>query len=256
MSHPKSQSREVDFLESIDRARNFFGDPYKRWEDRLTLKSGSAYIENYISGRAALILQCNFPSVRSGERNDAGFFGEVISPPDRIPAFIFKANIKETHKLQHFDEFLMLISDIHVVQGAEGGIPSRVGFNVVQDNVGNFCPNSLLFQNLNDLSFKFFPRIFEWKSTPFCGCPTTSKNELVVEMVERTSKVMENVPNNKTGRIFEGIEGGHVDIEPQRVCSLFQIFFDFNGVRVRVREGYEQLVEVREVFFGPFNLEP
>jgi hypothetical protein len=44
-------------IERFNRARDFFGNPVERWNNRLSLKR-NACIENYCSGRMALILDC------------------------------------------------------------------------------------------------------------------------------------------------------------------------------------------------------
>jgi len=242
-------------LESLNRARDFFGDPFKRWVNRLTCENRSSYIENYICGRAALVLQFDFLSVGSRNGNSTRFISDVIGRSDHLPILILKANAKKPHKLQNWNDHLMLIQDVQLVQSPQGEIPSLVGFNCVQNEVGNRSSDLLLFQStLDEICFQSFPRIGNWKPSPVGWLPAACQNNFVVEMVKGAPEIMKGVTDDKGARFK--VEGSKVHIDAQRLCSLFRVFFDADGVKVSLGKVAEHQVKLKDVFFGPFNLEP
>jgi hypothetical protein len=59
---PESKTLSDKQLERLNCARDFFGDPVKRWNDWLALVRSSKH-EAYTNGYAAFVLKCRVPSV-------------------------------------------------------------------------------------------------------------------------------------------------------------------------------------------------
>src|SRR6478609_4490354 len=113
-------------IERFNRARDFFGDPAKRWQDRLSLE-GCSKVEEYSCGRMALIVYCEIHSVQMSESLTPRIIHENRIKRNDGAFVILKANTLNQHKLQHWNQQLMLVPDVQVVSGPEGEITSLVG---------------------------------------------------------------------------------------------------------------------------------
>ena len=128
---------EYEQLERLNRARNFFGDPSQRYDDRLRLE-GHSYIEHYCSGQMALVLHYHPNVIGFPQSDSAGFVHEPnLVNANRETLVIFKADTNQRHKLQHWNEQLVFVPNIQIVKATDEWIPSRVGFYVIQDKVAN-----------------------------------------------------------------------------------------------------------------------
>src|ERR1700722_5819315 len=92
------QTIEQD-VERLNRIRDFFGDPTKRWNDRLNLYEKS-FGEEYVCGRAALVLHCDVETVSTFHECNTRTAKEELARQtgERSVLFIFKAHISERHK--------------------------------------------------------------------------------------------------------------------------------------------------------------
>jgi hypothetical protein len=241
-------------LERFNRARDFYGDPLKRWNDRFTPERTS-YVEEYCRGRMALVLDCNFPVVGVAE-SDAARFAKVVGRSfEGNVLVILKANVAKLHKLQYWDKHLMLVPDIQLVKAPEGGISSLVGFNHIEDKRSDWNGNLLFFQSTIQPGYKFIPRIEDWESRPLGGLPAAMHDDdPVVEMVKGASQIVESISDGKSG-VVHG-ESGFIDIDSQKICSLLRVILNAKTVEVRLCEGAQQRIQICDVLVGPFNLEP
>jgi hypothetical protein len=118
------EGSQADIVESVNRARHAFRNFVERDDDGLVLK-GNSYVEYYRNGRMALLLHCKlpipfkFPLVRS--------IGKEVFVDNEDLFVVLKADVRKPHHVEYWNEQLMLVPDIHIVQGPEGVIPSLVG---------------------------------------------------------------------------------------------------------------------------------
>lgn len=246
-------SREREHLECLNRARDFFGDTCQRQKDRLILEHG-IWPEDYSRGRMALVLDCDFPVVGVSQSDAAGFVHEVSSISDRSAFLILKADINNPHKLQGWDEKLMLIADIHLVQGPDGVIPSRVGFYRIHHEGPKFGSNLPLLQStLEPLVYKSFALIEDWETGMRCRSSLTTENDLVVHQIESASKVVQRIPGSKGD--FIGGKQIFSDVDTQEILASLCVVINSRSVAVRVvGKGQPKRVNVRDVLVGPLNL--
>jgi hypothetical protein len=243
---------QAEIVESVNRARRFFGDPVQRWNDRLILK-GRSYVENYRNGNMALILHCNVPAPVEGPM--VGVLGEVVIRSGEEFFVVLKADARERHNTEQWNEQLMLVSDVHVVQGPQGPIPSLVGLYNIHDQVANLdgtrmVGETLLFQSAINGSYKFLPLVTDWKLRAVIRDSGSFVESLVVSDVNRASEIMQGISNNKSG-IDRG-ESAFVDVDENMVAPF--VFLDADGVKVRLGERIQQLIHIVDVLHGPFNL--
>lgn len=245
-------------VERFNRARDFFGDVTKRWNDRLSRHEGSPKVEEYICGRVAFIVHCEFKSVQFFESKSTGIASETRPDWKEIIFVVLKANILKHHKLKHWDQELMLIDDVHIVHGPNGKIPSLVGFYRIQDKSLNGRANLLLFQSTIQGSYEFLPRIADWESCPFGRSSAAPNYNLVVHEIQSTAKIMQGISHNEGS--VDYIEGTGINLEPEKIFSgvnIFEklrVFIDMETVKVRCDEIAQQGVKVVDVLQGPFNL--
>jgi hypothetical protein len=246
-------SSESEQLKRLNRARNFFGDPRQRYDDRLRLK-GHPQIEYYRSGQMALVLHCHSAVVSILQSDTAGLVHEPhLVRVNRETLVIFKAEINKCHHLQHWNEQLMFVPDIHVVKGPDEWIPSRVGFYIIQDKVANPERDLLLFQSTIQGDYKFLPSIAHWEPSPLCRSSVALQNYLVPQQIKGTSEVMQCIPNGE-GNIVTG-ETRREHIDSQVIRSLPCIVFNSDGMKIiGLGKIADQRNNVSDVLFGPLNL--
>jgi hypothetical protein len=250
-SIPNSTS-DLERLERLDSARDFFGDPRQRYEDRLMIERG-LWPEDYRRGRLALVLDCDLPVVSVHEPSSERIVGIVPSATDLRTLVVFKADVTEHHRLQHWDEKLMLVSVVHLTEGVQDRVSSRVGFYCVEYQKEEFGGKLPFFQGTLQPRFYFLPFLKDWKPSVIRRYPITSDNRLVVHQVESASEVVKSISNRESNLI--GGEQIPPEINTEKVLSSLNIVINPKSVTVRqLAENEQQAVNVRDVLVGPLNL--
>lgn len=252
------QSSPEENIERFNRASDFFGDPVQRWNDRLSLER-HVQIENYRSGRMALILDCEFliprvfdvVSVKPEATrlvHDVELVGEMARA-----LFIFKVDIVESHKLQKWNEKLMFIPDIQPVKCTKEIIPSLVGFYRVDDKSGDIESDLLLFQSAIYGTHKFFPGFVNWELCPIAGLAVAIKDDLVPHKIQSASEIVQCITDDK-GNVT-GRECQFVKSDSQVNKFPAEIVIDKDGVEiVRHHPSKQSRFNVLDVLLGPLNL--
>jgi hypothetical protein len=249
------ESPQPKCFEGINRARDILREIGERWNDRLILE-GNSYVEYYRRGRMALIvcLKNSFPV----QSEPVGILRKVGLPIRRedIPVLIFKANIRESHYLKHWDEQLMLVENAHIVQGPEGPIPSLVGFyfidnKIPQLNGARVTGKTLLFQSSVNLSYKFMPLISDWKARPVIGFPSQAIECTVVHEIKSASHIVQSISDDESS-----IADREMSEKSNEDFVTPFLFLDSDGVKIRSGKGRNEFVQVMDVLHGPFNLFP
>jgi hypothetical protein len=244
---PTKKVGQSEQLERLNRACDFFGDPAQRWNDRLVLE-GSVLSEVYLSGRAALVLYCDLSMDRLGDLQTKGRFIGESSGSDGTAIFILKAHIKDNHKLNHWDEKMMLVPDVHVVKPPEQDIPTLVGLYLFDNKLTIGHDDLLLFQSTLDFGFKFFPRIKYWEACPF----SRGTDELVPHKVESAPQVVERIANDE--RTVDTREKILTKLHAEEVLSSMRVVIDDHTVDVSLSEVTQERVNIVDVLVGPLNL--
>jgi hypothetical protein len=74
-------------------------------------------------------------------------------------------------------------------------------------------------------------------------------DKLPSQMVERTSKVVENIPNNWGEVVWGGVDAADV----QSYVLNLRLFLNAECIRFRIAEGANSNIQITDVLFGPFN---
>ena len=236
----------------LNRAADFFGDPVKRFNDWLVLE-GNSCADLYSCGRIALILHgklSELPKVNSAA-SAGSLVNEEGATPDQIVFIVFKANIIEPHHLQHWNEKLVFVPDVQIVQGPQGKIPSLMGLYGLNNEIVDPSCDSLLFEGSLHRSYKLFPRSSYWESCVIRGGAPTGDNRFVPKQIKRTSEIVQNIPNNK-GAVLKP-KFRFINLEPQVIAA--SLYLHAEGVEVVSGDSFQKALQVLDVFVGPFELE-
>jgi hypothetical protein len=245
----------LEHFESINRARHAFRNFVERLNDRLTLV-GNSYVEQYRNGRMALILRCelSFPTKFDVE---ARFLSKDRLLVDKRIAFIvLKAKLGKPHHIEYWDQQLMFVEDVQIVQGPKGAIPSLVGLYDIQQEIDDqrdsgISGETLLFQSAIDLTYKFLPLIANWKPCPVIGLSGCDGfKSLVVQNIQGAFEIMQDIADDESAA--RHVESGLVNLKSNTVAPF--VFLDADGVKIRFGESLKQLIQVTDVLHGPFNL--
>jgi len=237
-------------LENLNRARDFFGDPMQRWNDRISPERISL-LEEYRSGRLAFIL--HYDSLQSLFESDTrGIAHKVQSFSDQGSRFlILKAHVTKLHKLQKWDKHLMLVPNVENVERPQPSIPTLVGFNSVEHERGDWNSDLLLFHSAIYKTYKLVPSIEYWKTRVTSDCSAALQNHSAPKMVEGRTKIVQTIANGES-QVIEG-EQGFVDIETDEIRA--SIILNSHTVKVTLGEFASQQFCLLDVLLGPLNLE-
>ncbi len=240
-------------LERFDRARDFFGDTRQRHADRVVLEQG-IWSEYYRDGRMALILDCDFPVIGICQSDSARLVHGVSTSANCSSCIVLKADIHNCHKLQSWDEKLMLVTDVHLVQGPKGVIPSRVGFYHIHNEAPKFGSHLLLFQGtVEPMVYKSFASIADWECIPAGWSAAVIQDNLVEHEIEGAPQIVHSV----SSRQGDFVSGKQIfpNFDTEEVLAALRIIVDSRCVTVRVSpESQPHLVNIRDVLVGPLNL--
>jgi hypothetical protein len=260
----------LDF-ERFNRARDFFGDCIKRRNDWITLVRGSKK-KALSDGHMALVIDCRIPRQKTVESEPVGLvkplerteldstttsIGKNCAEVNDRTLIVLKANALDSHDLVGWNQQLMLVHNVHFVNGPESKIPIFVGFYRIKNQIMDKVGDLLLFESTIKKGYKLLPCVRDWEPCPVrCEADTVNLNDLKVQNVEGPSEIMESVPDDECGFI-EKFCCRFMDRDDERLYTVPSVvFFDGNRVKIRVgREGTQEVVQVEDVLFGPLNLE-
>ncbi len=244
-SEPSAESQQ---LERLNRARKFFGDPRERFNNRLILERVSK-VEEYRRGRVALILQCQHSSFGALQPKAMGFGKRESSTwiNSDIAFVVLKAQVAELHPLKDWDEKLMLVQIVQVIEEPEPVIPSLVGFYGIQNKIVEDRSDLLLFKSVTKAGYKFFPSWTDWETSPIPAVPAIRCEE----KIKCTPEVMERIANYQCATVT--LKLGQINIKPEEICTI-RVLLNRDSVKARIEKRSKQEVNIQDVLIGPFNL--
>jgi hypothetical protein len=267
----KSQScLDQEQIERLNRARDFFGDCVKRRNDWITLIRGSKK-KALADGHAALVLDCRIPSKKTIESELVG----LVQPLNRVRPdsatsicknltnvddrvlVVLKANTLNSHNLVSWNQQLMLVHNVHFVNGPESKVPIFVGFYRIKNQIMDKLRDLLLFESTIKKGYKFLPRICDWEPCPVrCSADAVNPNDLKVQDVKSSPEIMQSVSDDECGFI-EKFCCRFMDRDDEKLFTIPDIvFLNGNRVKIGVRwESFQEVIQVDDVLFGPLDLE-
>jgi len=101
-----------------------------------------------------------------------------------------------------WNQQLVLVDNVHLIDSPDSKVPLSVGLYCVENKVMEGFSNLPLFESSTKGSRKFLPRIRDWKPRPF-GLQASRGNDFKPQNVEGASKVVVDIPNDKSGFVPE-----------------------------------------------------
>ena len=244
-------SSKQERLERLNRARDFFGNPVQRGQDRLTFK-GKSHIEEYRGGRMALVLHLKISpgALRQKMRPGSVSVQNSFDMP-LICVLVLKADTRDVHTLQEWNKELMFVPNIQVLQGPERIIPSLVGFYVAHEEILHYDLDLLLFEHVLEGGFQFISGLANRESCIPAGRSATFSDDIVPENVQGASQIMKSVPNHHCGILGWRCER-IIEEQMQRNLSI-EILIDAQEIKITRRDPF---IEIVNVLRGPLNFYP
>ncbi|MGA9040369.1 MAG: hypothetical protein WB421_07530 [Terriglobales bacterium] len=242
-------------FKGINHARNILREASERWNDRLVLE-GNSYAECYARGRMALVVYLKLSPSASLE--PVRILRKVGLPlcQENLSMLILKADVRESHYLENWNQQFMFVRDVHIVQGPEGPISSLVSLHVVDHEVPQadstcMIDKFLLFQSAIYGTYKFFPRVSDWKARPVVSHSRYAIKSSVVQQIKSASHVMQRITNDEGSSGFRELSN-----ENNENTVLPSVFLDSERVKIGSGKDRDKLIQVTDVLHGPFNLFP
>lgn len=238
-------------LKRLNRARDFFGDPMERLNHRLALQQRPKS-ESYADGSLALVIHLRtIPEDSVQPSLIWNFRNERVVRKDDIIVFL-KSNIVSKHKLEDLNRKLVLIPDVHLVQGPKGWIPTLKGTYIVQNEVSNWSSDLLLFERaIEKGSFELLPRFEEWKPCPPRRSTARFQNCLIPQQIDGATQVVHSVPYDNGA--IDGDDFGIKQRSDNKYVRAVFIGLDGDGVEICLHDCVKNRVQLINVFYGPFN---
>jgi hypothetical protein len=250
------ESANVKCFKGINRARDILRQIGDRWNDRLVIE-GNLRAEQYRRGRMAFLVYLKLSA--AAEPKPVGVFSEVGLHicRENVAVLVLKADIGESHYLEYWNQQLMLVPDVHIVQDPQGPIPSLVGSYIVNDKIAQLesavvSEKFLLFESTIYGTYKFLPLISNWEARPFIGHSCGDSIEgAVVHKVKGAAQIMERIAYDDSPVVDRKVpEDSHGD----NVAPF--LLLDCDGVKIGSGKPVNEFVQVMDVLQGPFNLFP
>jgi hypothetical protein len=152
--------RGISRFEQNEQVDNDYIETIQGLDNRLTLENLS-YAEDYLNERFSIV--CDL-------RTGGEFYRVKLSAMTQADHRVFK-NMTVAIHVGHAPKgsgreskngHVMLISNVELVQGTQGIIPSHIWFYFVHDEISQFWTRSLYFSTLHGV-FKFLPGVSEWE---------------------------------------------------------------------------------------------
>src|ERR1700690_776364 len=211
-----------------------------------TAHDGRSYIEKYLNFGMSLALKCVPHSVSGCEFPPASFYDHSL-----VEASVFILYVQSKYNaIKNWEDDLVLVEDVQLVQGPQGIIPSRVGLYIVEDDISEHTPIPYFFNPVDGI-FNRFPRLSNWElgvAGDFYPQPSV---KITPNQVKSGSKIVNNIPDN----------GGNI-LREQRIKWVVEkqlpgIFVNLSDGAVEViNKRFQCGIKLTDVLFGPFYLEP
>lgn len=234
---------------SVDDSINKLGQLMEDWKNRLKLE-GLSLVKSYVEGRIELL--ADLEVIRGGDTHK---YRAIFHRPERTidhrkyrTVSLRHSQILDGGELGDRDKHLVLVQDVEVVDGAKVVIPSLVRFESA-DYIDDIWGGTVYMSLLNH-TFKVLPSANTEREIDLLDTLPVEPDKITGQQVECAPEVVNCIPNdggNLSGELLR-------DADSQRTPSLTLTLYD-NGIGIQCRELEDFPAKLRDVAFGPFNLQ-
>ncbi len=207
--------------------------------------------EQYGNGEIAIVcdLDVSLPYESEDGRSKTGHNGSRFGHRDGRAILVFCSKTVDVHYLVAWNQELVFVRDVKVVQNPESFIPSFVRLYAIQNEVDDRLEGLGYFSTMNgrrDLSLcgsnrKFDVRVGGGKHT----------DKLVPDVVEGTAHIVNCIADDRCESWREMLIRRR---EVQDIASLVRVEFDGDAVSVFVDKPLNFRVKLIDMLFGSINL--
>lgn len=144
------------------------------------------------------------------------------------------------------NDALVFVQGVEFVENPQRGIPTLVGLQPSDQPLG-LGADALYFSY--GLGFKVLDGSADGESSSASYLFSVCDDEFTYELVERRTKVVDGVGDDRTGALWERFLQLHAD----DVLASFVILLHEEFVGLGIIEGADQRLKFDDMFFGPFD---
>lgn len=231
---------EAFLFDVLNGCQDGFRQLMQRWNNRLTFKD-LVFPEKYLEERFSFVLY------DEGAGNSMHYVQVSATPNAKRASFHgnrakLERNIPQFRNSKCGNQELVLIEDIHGVQGPQNSIPSLVGFYYVDNDCDKIDASNLYWSPINGC-YKFLPAFSEGKVNVVGKFPGYLEYDLGGNEVEGRSQVMQRIAQDE-GDFLKGWRGEFV---LNGLC--FGVYCKGSGIDAL----FNGVIKFSNVLIGPFD---
>jgi hypothetical protein len=234
-------------LDSFHDAANKFGHLLEMWNNRFTFQ-GQSIVEQYQQARLTLVCDLDIRVADARMNRRPIVDDDPIPNSNLLASVVFRQNAVHRSDLHEWKQKPVFVSNVEVVEGPEGVIPSLVGFYDIHDEVSDLF-GGLLYQSTIDCAYHTIPGFSKRESSVVVVAAKPSENDFVDRKIQSAFEVVESIPDDKSKVIWKGLSG----IDLHDIVSELAVRMDAESVRVHSKCN-DHLVKIVDVMLGPFDL--
>jgi hypothetical protein len=139
----------------------------------------------------------------------------------------------------------MLVNDIQLMQLPKAVAPPSLIWLDTVENFVTILPKAWYFAARRP--YVCFGCVEDWERRVLVGCPPSSNNQRIGEVVERASEIMDNIPQHEGQRIWDDWDALDVIDDLSRLVVVFSP----DGVGIVPPERIDGGLEILDVLLGP-----
>jgi len=237
VSRAKSQSSLQERLEIADEVINKNDELMKRWEKRLTFDN-PMFSHRFVRGELCFFILFRFK----------------YSPEYWVACFEPKPSVKfacEQMVLADRKNEPMFVYEVETVDLPERFVRALIRFEPINRFFG-LIRHSLYFSNLS--GFVYLGTGSDGEANIVMGLPAVKPNlgQMVGKMVESAPHILDSISSGSQNVKGENSQRAAM----QAHLSRLRIVLHSDYIQLRLPVGPEFFLQLREVFFGPFDLDP
>ncbi|HEY4905048.1 MAG TPA: hypothetical protein VIH89_16355 [Candidatus Sulfotelmatobacter sp.] len=157
-------------------------------------------------------------------------------------------NVEVAERRSYRNQKTVLVDVVQLVESPERVVSSLVWFDCV-DSVYSILPHSLYFSSSSGFIFRGIIKDRKVNVPGIANSPSANHEELISQVVESTSEIVENVPGDHGDFDWNGF--GPEDVVNE--LSHLRITLGANFVGVSSVEGQNGRLQLSDVLVGPFD---
>ena len=221
----------------------------KRWDD-LQARKGASFVEQYLSGRASVLLDLDFGAARHWVELSALRNGETTND-SAVPAGVYKDNVADLRNGEDWHYENMLVLNVEVMQFEQRvSCPSNVRLKVVDERIRDAWGAFSIYLSSLDGGHKLIPCLKDRELDVLGWDRLVVSQDIAHQNVKGGTKVVSSVSDQQRdifrdcGRLSNG----------GNKHAVITVLLGEDKVETTLRKGGQLRTEIVDVLIGPFDL--